>query len=358
MTPLQTARLMFWSWLDQVAQVMLGLVSRFLTKRSVRLVEGVHDHFAVFAEKAITSSDDDGLQIENGTILGRHLPQMEATLRGADVELILQPDRFVFKPLELPSRATEFLGNVVRTQIDRLTPWDAESAAFGFGTPTEMGNDRIVVVVVATARAMLMPIVKAFTSCGVKSVTIRTPAPQSPPDASGITVMEENIARALDLRLTRRILLAVLAVAVFVAATAEIAAAIVDQHLQARQEELALRIEHTRAAASSARDPVNNPQVLAERALVQRKNQSPSAVIALEILSRIVPDDTYLNELHIEGDKVRLSGITHDAPRLVRVIENTRHFRQATFFAPITPSEGGDHFNIEAQMEPNFSVEP
>ena len=123
-------------------------------------------------------------------------------------------------------------------------------------------------------------------------------------------------------------------------------------------KDLARRIEHARAAGLLARDPANNPRILAERALVQRKNQSPSAVIALEILSQILPDDTYVSELRIEGDKVRLSGITHDAPRLVRVIEQTRHFSQATFFAPITPSEGGDHFNIEARMEPNFSTEP
>jgi general secretion pathway protein L len=362
MTPLQTARLMFWRWLDQVAQAILALVGRFLTKRSVRFVEGVHGRFAVFPEKSGTTtySDGDGLQIENGAILGHRSPQIDATLRGGRVELILRPDRFVFKPLELPSRAAEFLSGVVRAQIDRLTPWDADHAAFGFSTPIEMGTDRIVVIVAATARVMLMPILNAFTSLGVRSVTIRTSAPQSPPDAPAITVMEENIARTLDLHVTRRILLVLVAFAFLVPATAEIAAKIIDQRLQARQDDLARRIEHTRRAALLARDPPNNLRTLAERALVQRKNQSPSAVIALEILSQIVPDDTYVNELRIEGDKVRLSGITHDAPRLVRLIERTRHFTQATFFAPITrsPSEDGDHFSIEARMEPNFAVKP
>jgi general secretion pathway protein L len=359
---LETARQAFWRWLDQVAETILALVARVVTKRSVRFVEGEHG-FAVFdSEKRATaaSSEVAGLQIENGAIVVHRSPQMEAALRGGHVELILQPGRFVFKPLELPSRAAEFLGSVVRAQIDRLTPWDADHAAFGFSTPLEKGTDRIVVTIAATAKTMLVPFLNAFTSLGVRSVTIRTSAPQSPPDTPVITVMEENIARTLDLHATRRILLAVLAFAFLVSATAGIVAEVIDRGLQARQDDLAGRIARSQAAALSARDTPGNPRTLAERALVQRKNQSPSAVIALEILSRILPDDTYVTELRIEGDKVRLSGITSDAPRLIRLIEQTRHFSQATFFAPITrsPSESGDRFNIEARMEPNFSLTP
>jgi general secretion pathway protein L len=42
------------------------------------------------------------------------------------------------------------------------------------------------------------------------------------------------------------------------------------------------------------------------------------------------------------------------------LIEGTRHFSQATFFAPITrsTSDTGDRFSIETQMEPNFSLTP
>ena len=362
MKPLERVSKAFWYWLDQVAEAVLAVVARFVTKPSVCLVEGEHDRFAVLAsEKRETAGSDDAeLQIENGTIVGRRSPQVEAALRGGHVELVLQPDRFVFKPLELPSRAAEFLGGVVRSQIDRLTPWDADHAAFGFSTPVEAGTDRIAVTVAATAKAMLVPVVNAFTSLGARSVTIRTPAPQAAADMPAITVMEENIARILDLRVARRILLAVLALAFLISATADITAAIVAGRLQARQDELARRISQRRAVALTARDAPGDPKTLAERALVQRKNGAPSTVIALEILSQILPDNTYVTELRIEGDKLRLSGITRDAPGLIRRIEQTRHFSQATFFAPITrsASESGDRFAIETRMEPNFSLTP
>jgi general secretion pathway protein L len=362
MKPLERASAAFGHWLDQVAEAVLAVIARFVKKPSVCLVEAERDHFAVLTSdkgEAERSADDE-LQIEDGTLVGARPPQLEAALRGGHVELIMQPDRFVFKPLELPARAAEFLGGVVRSQIDRLTPWDADQAAFGFSTPVEAGTDRIAVTVAATAKAMLVPVVNAFTSLGARSVTIRTAAPQVRADMPPIAVMDENIARILDLRLARRILLAVLAAAFLVSATADIAASIIDAHLQARQDELARGIAQRRAAALTALNASGDPKTLAERALAQRKNESPSAVIALEILSQILPDNTYVTELRVEGNKLRLSGITHDAPGLIRLIEQTRHFSHATFFAPITRAAAGsgDHFDIEARMEANFSLTP
>jgi len=69
-------------------------------------------------------------------------------------------------------------------------------------------------------------------------------------------------------------------------------------------------------------------------------------VIVLETLSQILPDHTYLAELRIDGNKLRLTGITRDAPSLIGLIEQSAHFKRATFFAPTTraSSDSGERF--------------
>ena len=96
--------------------------------------------------------------------------------------MLLRPDRFVFKPLDLPQRAAEFLEGVVRAQIDRLTPWSADRAAFGFSPPVAAGSGRIVVTVAATAKAMLAPVMRAFTAWGAHCITMAVSPPERRPD--------------------------------------------------------------------------------------------------------------------------------------------------------------------------------
>jgi general secretion pathway protein L len=337
---------------------LLAVIARLAASRTVRLVEGESGQFT-FNRSDIRMSAAAGagqLRFEDGKIVGRQPASAETALRGGRVELVMRPDRFLFKPLELPSRAAEFLDGVVRAQIDRLTPWSAERAAFGCSKPLDAGAGRIVVTVAATAKAVVAPYLQAFAGLDVRSVTISTHAPDAP-NAPAIKVFEETLAGILDLRRARRILLAILAAGGLVAAAAVIAAMIVGGNLQARQDELARSIAQRRAAVVAARNAPGDPITVAERALARRKNETPSSVIVLEVLSQILPDHTYVTELRIEADKLRLTGVTRDAPVLIRLIERSKHFTGATFFAPTTrgPSDSGDQFHIEARMEPVFS---
>jgi general secretion pathway protein L len=352
MTALREIADLFGRWMDAVTAFVVAILRRFTAPGAVELIEEDDGTFVVQKTGATPSGRPfERARIADGRIVGAHADGVEEMLRGSRADVVLRPDRFLLRPLELPQRAAEFLDGVVRAQIDRLTPWSAADAAFGWSQPREAGTDRIAVTVAATARALVLPYVHALTALGAQAVTVSTLLPGS--DPAPIKVFEHTISGALDAARVRRAVVALLLVAALAAGLALGASTVVTAGLSARQDELARRIAERRAAIRSGReraDLASTPQRMLER----RKYESPSTVLVLDALSQILPDHTYVIELRIEAEQLRVIGITRDAPSLIRLIEQNPLFSRATFFAPTTrsPSDPGERFHIEAHIEP------
>jgi general secretion pathway protein L len=343
----------FSRWLDCVAVALLGAVGRFAAPRTVHLVESADGAFTILpAAGAVSPAETESVRIVAGKVVEPVPAGLESKFRASRIEVVLKSDRFVFRPLELPRRAGEFLAGIVRAQIDRLTPWSADDAAFGWSKPSDIANDRIVVTVAATARAVITPLVQALAGRGAHSIVVSTIAPTDPGDA--ITVFEQRARDGLAAQPLRRALGAILVVAGLLAGSAIVADVFLGEGLQARQDDVARRIANRRATLSASFN-AGHGSGLAE--LERRKHATPSSVVVLEALSRIFPDHTYVTELRIVGDKMQVVGVTRDAPSLIRLIEQSSYFSRATFFAPTTrsPSQPGESFHIEAQIQPSYA---
>lgn len=342
----------FSRWLDCVAATIIAMRGRFVSTRTIHLVEGADGALTVLpAEGAASPAEAERVRIVDSKVIGSLPATLESRLGASRVEVILQPARFVFRPLELPRRAGEFLDGIVRAQIDRLTPWSADDAAFGWSKPSDIANDRIVVTVAATARALIAPFVQAFAGRGADAIVVSTVVPGDGAGAVAIKVFEHQARGALEVQWLRRALVGILVVAGLLAGAAIAADLVIGGSLLARQDDVARRIAARRATMSASLD-TSRDSVLAD--LERRKHATPSSVIVLEALSRIFPDHTYVTELRVVGDKMQVVGITRDAPSLIRLIEQSPYFTRATFFAPTThsPSQPGENFHIEAQIQP------
>jgi general secretion pathway protein L len=338
-------------WLDTVAAWIVAAYAKAVAAPGVRVVEERDGTFVVQANgKAAAPAR---IRIVNGEVVATGDGNAAAMLKASRAELVLQPGSFVFRPLELPRRATEFLDGIVRAQIDRLTPWSAENAAFGWSAPAEIANERVSVTVAATARTLVMPLVSAIAGLGADSIVVSTVAPEAQ-DGAAIKVFDQRVRGALEVKRVRRGLATGLLAAFVLAAAAIIAAVFVGDEIDARHADVTSRIAAQRAKLRAGGDAVRDSALTA---LERRRHETPSSVIVLEVLSQILPDHTYVTELRIQGDKMQVVGVTRDAPSLIRLIEQSRHFTRATFFAPTTrsPSEPGEHFHIEARIEPVFT---
>ena len=65
------------------------------------------------------------------------------------------------------------------------------------------------------------------------------------------------------------------------------------------------------------------------RGLEAKRRNTPLAVVVLDKLSAILPDDTYLTDFSLETGHLRISGVTANAAALVPLLEGSGQFKDA-----------------------------
>jgi general secretion pathway protein L len=346
----------FSGWIDSVAGNVHSLLDQWGSQRQVQLIE--REQQDTFTLHAVGETKDAGLSdqrisIAQGAVAETLPAEWQAMLRGSRAEVVLRPNRFMFRPLELPKRAAEFLDGIVRAQIDRLTPWNVSEAVYSWTTPVEAGSERIQLTIAATARALVTPYVTALADLGATTIVVSTVPQDAAMDAEPMKVFEQKSRGSIEVTRIRQVLMLAFAVAALAAVVSTGVSSIAADSLDSEQQDISRKISQRRGAMR------NGQEGGAQRMLERRKQTTPASVIVLEALSKVLPDHTYVTELRIEGGKVQVAGITRDAPSLIRLIEQSPHFERATFFAPTTqsPGEPGERFHIEARIKPYFGFD-
>ncbi len=354
MTIISDAKGLFDEWMTAVARAVDSAVGRYARRPQIALSgesAGVLTARLVSAPKG-PALPDISFRIANGRPSPALPANWQAAFHGSRIETGLTSGKVLFRPLDFPKQAEDFLDGMIRTQIDRLTPWPADDAIFGWSTPSPMGQDRIELTLAATSKQELEPLVQLATNLGAQSLAAFAHLPAASDTSAKIKVFDRTLAtaagRALD---TPRILRRALLSAGAAAAIALLAAAYFGDSLETEQQQLMSQIKQRRAALRLGPDGNSAFGLLAGR-----KQSSPSSVVVLEALSKALPDNTYVTELRIDGDKVQVVGMTQDATSLIRLIEKSPQFARATLFAPTTrrQNEPGEQFHIEARITPSF----
>ena len=345
---------LFAVWIGAVAAAIDAIVTRIVPQRRVLLVEGERDNFTarIIAAGKGALVPQASFRLLNGQAEPALPRQWQAALRGSRIEVAMRSDQLLFRSVDFPKAAADFLDSMVRAQIDRLTPWSVADAVFGMTAPEPIAGERIALTVAATSQQKIQPLVRFAANAGAASVAGLVDAGDAISATEPIRVFQRSLASAIGtaidvpLLLRRALLGASFAAAASLAITTYLAGA-----LESEQQELSRLISQRRAALR-----IDQTGGSAEMLLAKRKQTQPSSVMVLEAMSRALPDSTYVTELRIEGDKVQVVGLTQDAPSLIRLVEQSPQFTRATFFAPTTRSqnEPGERFHIEAHITAFF----
>jgi general secretion pathway protein L len=349
-------RAFFEQWVAAVSAAAEAVIGRLLPRRQIVLTEGRAGDCTITAASTRQGGDlpATSFRVVNGQPSPSLPEEWLAALRSSNIELRLNPDQVLLRPVEFPRQAADFLDGMIRAQIDRLTPWSAQEAVFGWSEPKLAAGDRIHVTLAATSRRTIEPPVTLAQHLGARAVTGMVELPLDDGQLARIKVFDLPIQRlagpAIDIpRALRFGMLGAGMIAAVSLAVAIYLTSALDQERQQLQSQIAARRAALRLSQNGAAGS-------AQAVLVQRKQTIPATVMVLDSISKVLPDGTYVTELRVDGDKVQIIGVTQEAPPLIRLIEQSPQFTQATFFAPTTrsPNEAGERFHIEAHLKPYF----
>lgn len=333
---------LFIGWANVVAELAVNGLDRLFSPKVVRLIERTDGGFLLYP---------DGRQPDRsvGFALEDRSPATATIFRGSRVEIVLASRNFIFRTLELPLQAADFVEGIVRAQVDRLSPWTVSTAIFGCGAPRAIDAARMATEVAIMPRQTALAMVQPVLDLKPASVAIVA----NPEDAgrAQIKVFEQKLRGLLDPPRVARTLLVLLAVCSIAAVICAIGAMVIGSRLDAQRESVAQQIAQSQMLLRAGND---TPQSSAVRALERQKYDTAALTLALEALTKALPDHTFLTELHVMADKLQIVGVSRDAPSLIRLIEQSPSFTRATFFAPTTRSVSntGEQFHIEARLQP------
>ena len=355
MSMISELKQVFGAWITAVAGAIDAAAAHYARPRQVLLREGEGNTFTI---TMLPAPNRPALpEVSFGLPDGRPHPPLPAdwqtALRRSRIEIVLEPSHVMFRSLDFPRQAGDFLAGMLRAQIDRLTPWTATDAIFGWSPPTPIANERIELIFAATSKHKAQPLVQFVDELDAGSVTVfaETLVGEAPVK---IRLFDKSLRGAIGQSVdVPRVLRTALLCGGLAAAASLVVAGYVGGTLQAEQQQLLRRISERRA---SLRLDANAAGGSGLALLAKRKQSTPSSVMVLEAISRVLPDNTYVTELRIEGDKIQVVGITQDAPSLIRLMEQSPQFTRATFFAPTTRdrNDPGERFHIEAHLVPYF----
>ncbi|UTD29727.1 PilN domain-containing protein [Bradyrhizobium sp. WD16] len=285
--------------------------------------------------------------------------EIVSAARKCFVILELAADEVISRRMSVPAQARDLLPGIVRNQIERLSPWRAGQAAYGFDAQANGDMTSLDVRVLITSRAQLDDACSRLGALGLR--VDRVVAGKHLADAAPRITLWSRLADASDKSVGRArlaigsLVAAMACMTIVVSLWAFFDAASADSE----SESVVARIATLQHQIQGAR-PQQSVAALApaERAWAL-KETAPVAVIVVEALSRSLPETSYITDFNLDGATLRIIGLADDAPALIAPLEQSGHLKDVHFFAPTTRGADGRRFifHIEARVEAHPKID-
>ena len=266
------------------------------------------------------------------------------------IVLVLPADKVLVKRLTLPLAAEENLREVLSFEMDRQTPFSAEQVYYdSVILKRDTGSQALAIDLVLSPRNAVDDLVARLTDVGLQPDVVSTCKPNIRavlpvnllPDARRKS--KSSTTRRLNIMLTAITLLL-------------LAAAISNPLLQKQQviRLLEPQVEQALAESQNGSDLRQQVQQLVDASthLIGKKRTEPLVIRVFNEITRVLPDDTWINRLDISAQEIQLQGQSSSAAALISLLETSPLLQEVRFRSPVmrTPTTGEERFHVSAVL--------
>ena len=277
---------------------------------------------------------------------------LQAAGRNFQLLLCLPPEQVLQRTLTLPLAVEENLRQTLVFELDRYTPFRPEQVYFAFRViERDAATKRLSVELAAVPKSAVDQSVARAAALGLT--------------VDGAVLADELLQQGGDCRnflpvaAKRRKSSARLWWRAGMAALTAVLLAVL----------LAVPLWQKRAAAISLIDPLARAKAAAQETdalrdrlgklvkednfLHDKKWNTPSTVLVLQELSKLLPDDTFVMQLIFDGKTVQIQGETASSTSLIETLEASALFKDVSFKSQLTKIQGTpyDRFHLSATLK-------
>ena len=266
-----------------------------------------------------------------------------------DIVLALPHDRVLGKILTLPLVTEENLNQVLEFQMEAYTPFSASQVYFCHRVADrDFMRGQLAVEFAATPRDAVDEALKTLGNwgCVIRAVVTEDML------AAGNPVNLLPSAQVKPTSLLRQGLNPWLATLVMLLAAAAMAMPLVIKREAVVQMLPWVEKGKTAAEAADALRRELETKVNEHNYLPGKRLALPPVIVALEELTRILPDDTWVQQLDIKSKELQIQGETASSVRLIGLFEQSFIFHDASFRSPLTKGQtaGAERYQLALQM--------
>lgn len=318
---------------------------RWLLRRDIRLVITVRDEER--AEVTLVTGDKRE-HIYNLECSGHGAPSLPIPVKQRErmrIVLELPTEAVLRRTITLPSQVRDNLAQVMRNEIDRFSPFQADQIYFDCTPLSNMRSDWLAVHVALCRRDRVHPWLDRLQRIGLPVDLLTWPGAWRGANLLAMTDRPSRKARFFNIE-------GFMAALVFVLLIGVIATP-----LWQRQRILE-RLEGDLRSARARVVEVDEVRKALEQAragsamLLREKAERTFASDLLRELTERLPDDTWVRILNMREGEVDISGESERATALIELLEASQGFNGVSFRSPVTQDAqtGNERFHLSFRL--------